>query len=101
LLFSQINETPTTIIGLVIVLASGMGGLLGWLIRHLFVVTLPAMQATFTEEMRWERETCAKQFEASLMRIDKALDLISSHQEEYRRNQEEWRLRWQATHGDT
>ena len=95
-------ETPTTLIGLVIFLSLGMFGLLAWLIRHLFSVTIPALQAKFADEMKAEREMCRSQisvnnkhFEEVLGRVNKVLEVIKADQEEYRRNQEAWRERWQ------
>ena len=93
-------ETPTTLIGLVILLALGMAALLGWLVRHVFTTTLPEIQRTFSLEMKAEREQCQKQFTEVLARVDETLSIIRANQEEYRRNQEEWRDRWRMKHGN-
>ena len=71
----EVNATPTTIIGAFIFVCLSLVGLMGWLLRHLFVTTIPAIVADQKEQreaheadQKAQRETS----EASLTEVCEA-----------------------------
>lgn len=56
------DGTPTSIIGAFIMSFVALIGVVVWLIRRLVDGTIPALQATFSEQMAAERAMCREEF---------------------------------------
>lgn len=66
ILLAQIPEgaTPTTIIGAFIFISVTLVALIGWLMRHLFLTTIPGQQAAFTAALTTVTESNEKKHAA-------------------------------------
>lgn len=62
-LFAQdVPQLPTTLLGTFIFVVVVLVGLVGWIMRHVFLTTIPAMQAAAKESQEQERKLCTEQF---------------------------------------